>query len=109
MFLLTRDREDCKEPFCSKHGICRAVNPFRRKDLDESDMFMPYIDCLAPVNSLCGECLGKCKLGPQLFTRKSSSEDIREDIRVNDIIVREKHLRKRVIGRIKESEEVQVI
>ena len=109
MFLLTRDREDFQVPFCSNHGTYRAVNPICHTDLDEEDMFMPYIDFLAPVNYLCEKCLEKSNVRPKLFMWKSSLKDIRGDIGVNDIIVFEKHLRGEVIGRIIESVEVQVV
>ena len=40
---------------------------------------------------------------------KSSLKHIREDFRVNEIVVCEKPLRKKLIGRIKEPEEVKVV
>ena len=40
---------------------------------------------------------------------KPSLKHIREDIRVNEIIVREELLRAKIIARIKELEEVQVV
>ena len=57
LLLLTCHYEDCEGAFCSKHGTFRAVNPACRKNLDESDMFMPYVESLAPINFLRVKCL----------------------------------------------------
>ena len=55
------------------------------------------------------EMLRKKWIRGKMFTRKSSLKHIREDIRVNEIVVCEESLRKKVIGKIKESGEVQVV
>ena len=72
-------------------------------------MFTPFVEDLAPINFLCLKCSEKNGLEEKLFTRKSSLKHIREDIRVNEIVVCEKSLREKVISRIKESDEVQVV
>ena len=109
LFSLTCHFEDCKDTFCSKHGTFRAVNPNCHENLDKEDMFMPFIEDLAPINFLCLKCLEQSGLEGKLFMRKSSLKHIREDIRINEIVVCEKPLRKKVISKIKESGEVQVV
>ena len=109
LFSLQCHYEDCKDCFCSEHGTFRAVSPDCHENLEKEDMFMPFIEDLAPINFLCIKCLEKSGLEGQLFGRKSSLKHIREDIRVNEIIVCEEHLRTKIIDRIKESEEVHVV
>ena len=46
----------------------------------------------------------KSNMGSKLFMGKSSVKHIREDMRVNDILACEKHLRKKVVSGIKESD-----
>ena len=46
----------------------------------------------------------KGNMGSELFMGKSSVKQIREDMRINDILFCEKHLRKKVVSRIKESD-----
>ena len=102
MFLLTCGREGCEELVCDR-GTFRAANPSCRKNLDESDMFMHFIDFLTPVNSPRLKCLEKGTMGAKLFRVKSSVKHIREDFRSNDILVCENHLRKKATRGIKES------
>ena len=45
----------------------------------------------------------------KLFGRKPSLKHIREDVRVNEIVECEELLRAKIIARIKELEEVQVV
>ena len=108
LFSLRCHYEDCKGHFCSEHGTFRAVNPDCRENLEKEDMFIPFVEDLAPVNFLCIKCLGKSGLAEKLFMGKSSLKHIREDLMLNEIIICEKPLRKKIIGRIKELEEVQV-
>ena len=44
----------------------------------------------------------KSNMGSELFTKKASVKHIRGDFRANDILVYEKHLRKKVARGIKE-------
>ena len=50
---------DCEDQFCSEHGTFKAANPDRRENLEKGDMFMPFIEEIAPANSLCIKCLEK--------------------------------------------------
>ena len=54
---------------------------------------MPYIEQLAPINFLCSKCLESSGLEGNLMGGKSSLNHIREDMRVNEIIVCEPSVR----------------
>ena len=56
---------------------------------------MPYIEQLSPINSLRSKCLESSGLGGKLMGGKSSLNNIREDMWVNEIIVCEPSLRER--------------
>ena len=71
MFLLTCGRERCEELVCD-HGTFRAANPSCHENLDESDMFMHFIDFPTPINSICLKCIEKSNIGEKLFMGKSS-------------------------------------
>ena len=68
-----------------------------------------FIPDLAPINFLRIKCLEKSGLREKLLMRKSSLKHIREDLVINEVIIFEKPLRAKIIGRIKEPEEVQVV
>ena len=72
-------------------------------------MFMPVIDHLAPINFLCSKCLSASGIEGEIMGRKSSLKHIKEDMRVNEIIVCEPRLMERVALRLKSEEEVQVV
>ena len=83
--------EDCEDQFCDKHGTLRALNEECHKDLVEENMFMPIIDHLAPINFLCSKFLSASGIEGEIMGRKSSLKHIREDMRVNEIIICEEN------------------
>ena len=95
LFKLKFHHRDCKEPFCGDRGAFRATSQECHKNLDMEDMFMPYIEQLSPINSLRSKCLESSGLGGKLMGGKSSLNNIREDMWVNEIIVCEPSLRER--------------
>ena len=109
MFTLKCHYGDCTDQFCGEHGTFRALSPECHKDLEMEDMFMPFIEQLCPINFLCSKCLASSGLGENLIGRKSSLKHIREDMRVNEIIVCEPRLMERIALRLKSEEEVQVV
>ena len=58
MILLTCGRGGCEELVCDR-GTFGATIASCRKNRDGSDMFMHFIDFMAPVNSICLKCLAK--------------------------------------------------
>ena len=107
-FSLKCHSKDCTGPFCGEHGAFRATSQECHNNLDMEDMAMPYIEQLDPINFLCLKCLESSGLEEKLMG-KSSLKHIREDIRVNEIVVCERPLRAKIIDRIKEPDEVQVV
>ena len=109
LFKLECHYRNCSDQFCGEHGTFRATNPECHKNLEMEQMFMPYIEQLCPINFLCSKCLASCGLEKSLIGRKSSLKHIREDMRVNEIIVCEPRMMERVALRLKSEEEVQVV
>ena len=109
MFRLKCHYSNCTDQFCEEHGAFRAVNPECRKNLEMGDTLMPFTEQLCPVNFPCSKCLGPSGSEGNIIGGKSSLKHIREDIRVNEIIVCEPRMMERIAIRLKSAEEVQVV
>ena len=88
---LERQGDERKGPVFN-HGVVKAANKKRRKVLDGTGMFLPHLDFLYPVNSLCRECLESSDINDRLSIRKSTLKHIRKDFTVIDVVVRAKEL-----------------
>ena len=91
-----------KGPFCGEHVAFRATSQECHKNLDMEDMSMPYIEQLDPINFLCLKRLEASGLEGELWG-ESSLHHIREDMRVNEIIVCDPSIRKKIAERVKNS------
>ena len=101
--------EDCEDQFCDKHGTGRALSEECHKELENANMFMPIIDHLAPINFLCPKCLSASGIEGEIIGRKSSLKHIKEDMRVNEIIICEEKMMERFALSLKSEAEVHVI
>ena len=60
LFILTCETLGC-EDLVFAHGCYKAVNKDCHKVLDESDMFMMFVEFPTPLNLLRKKCFGKAK------------------------------------------------
>ena len=86
LFILTCETLGCEDLVCG-HGCYKAVNKDCRKVLEESDMFMMFIEFPVPLNSICKKCFGKSEMPTKISTRKSSLKNISNDFQANDIMI----------------------
>ena len=91
---------DCDGLDCN-HGCFKSVNPMRRKELDDSEMLLPQLEPFTPINFVCKECIEVIEISRKISTMKSSAITILNDLAVNDVIAREKSIRKKVLLTLK--------
>ena len=72
---------------CVKHGTYRALRPDRHKIWKWGNAPIPLIEHLRPINFLRSKCVTASGVEGGLIGGKSPLKHIREDMRVNEIII----------------------